>query len=58
MVVSVTAPMLSPFCRPKLVNALVPKLEFPYVLVWSLAVTVNDAGVILALVKAEVPVNV
>ena len=39
--VSVTEPIVSPFCRPLLVKAVVPRLSLAYVLVWSDAVMVR-----------------
>ncbi len=45
LAVKVTAPTVSPFCSPLVVNALVPSANVaPYVLLCALAVTVRAAG--------------
>ena len=45
VLVNVTLPTVSLFCKPLVVNALVPKLKaVPYDLLWALAVIVNEAA--------------
>ena len=45
VLVSVTLPTVSLFCKPLVVNALVPKLKaVPYDLLWALAVIANTAA--------------
>ena len=45
VLVSVTLPTVSPFCKALVVNKLVPRLKaVPYDLLWALAVIVNDAA--------------